>query len=66
MKADEYIAKLRRDWRDISAGSDPAKADRLKAIEAEAAAIKSLNATIGVEEVITSTEQAYRQRRSTR
>lgn len=66
VNADDYVQKLRRDWRDVSTGTDPAKAARLKAIEDEAAAVKLLHAALGVEEVITDTEQAHRQKRGRR
>lgn len=66
MNADEYLRKLRQNWRDVSASSAPDKAERLKSIEAEGTAIKALHESIGVEEVITGAEQAQRQSRRRR
>lgn len=39
---DKHVAGLRREWKQVSASQDPKKAEMLKAIEAEAAALAAL------------------------
>ncbi|WP_431881552.1 hypothetical protein [Micromonospora chalcea] len=66
MNADQYLKKLRQDWRDVNASPDPNKVDRLKNIEAEGSAVKALADAFGEVDVITATERAHREKRGRR